>query len=513
MLYSNRSPGSPPTRFGMKSAATLCLLSVLSAVCADESGPSWIRDLEKAKNKAKSKEKDLLVVFTGRGWCQPCELLDQRVFQNPDFVKAAGKPFLFVELDFNFGDTELEKRRQTEYGQLKHRYLVLGYPTIVLTDAAGLPYAKMAGYSKDAGPDRMILKMEKARHSKKIRDDCFGKANSSPESRLRVRHLHDGIQAIAHLLGSLEDNGGNDPVLSFYGRKVEEILKSTQASGVRDSYIARKKAQELWLTRPSTVTAEKLQTFVAAGDYKGGIDYIDSILKKEINPETVWNLQLTRQGYFEADGNHEAAIRNAEHLAKSRNIPERIRERILDSQARSFACSGRLPEAIMQYDRRIESSTDNKQTLRLLYRKAALVEFGGKLDQTAIAWKAYRDFSKPHSVEWLNGTTLLARTLQKLERYQDASVLFGQIFETLETQKRQDIVLKWPWSEDPHLLWLEAANCHLALGQHNTAKELISRTENGISLLQASARNGDKEFAERLQKIATALTEEMKNVD
>ena len=43
--------------------------------------------------------------------------------------------------------------------------------------------------------------------------------------RERAEHLHQGITAVARLLGSLEDRG-DDPVLVFYKPQVEEIRQA-----------------------------------------------------------------------------------------------------------------------------------------------------------------------------------------------------------------------------------------------------------------------------------------------
>lgn len=39
-------------------------------------GPSWIRDFNEGQRKARAESKDLLVVFTGHGWCASCQDLD-----------------------------------------------------------------------------------------------------------------------------------------------------------------------------------------------------------------------------------------------------------------------------------------------------------------------------------------------------------------------------------------------------------------------------------------------------
>jgi hypothetical protein len=93
-----------------------------SLPAADKAG--WTSDHDKAKTNARDSAKDLVIVFTGRGWCYQCDLLDREVFQQAAFVKAAGKDYILVELDFTFGDPKADKDRQVRYRKFQEKYLV-----------------------------------------------------------------------------------------------------------------------------------------------------------------------------------------------------------------------------------------------------------------------------------------------------------------------------------------------------------------------------------------------------
>jgi thioredoxin-related protein len=121
-------------------------LSAGSSSAGDK--PVWLHELEDGKKEARDSAKDLMIVFTGHGWCYHCELLDREVFQQAAFVKAAGKDYVFVEFDFTFGDTKADKDREARYRKLQEKYLVRSFPTVVLADADGSPYAIQSGYAK-----------------------------------------------------------------------------------------------------------------------------------------------------------------------------------------------------------------------------------------------------------------------------------------------------------------------------------------------------------------------------
>jgi thioredoxin-related protein len=489
---------------------TVAAYGVLTLASVSEAaGPAWIHDIDEGKRIASAANKDLAVVFTGRGWCQPCELLDQYVFQDQEFAAASAEDYVFIELDFTFGDSIDEQERETKYLQLKKQYLVPAYPTVVLMDAHGLAFATMVGYSKDVGPERMAEQFKSARVAKLVRDEFFRKAQSAGNERARIKHLHEGIQAVASQFASLEQHG-DDPVLAFYGPQVDEILSTLldPESAIRLTYVNRANQRDAWQKADSVrrQREETLRKFAAAQDYRGAIEYLDSILPEAADTDVYWQLQVRRQEYQEAARDYDGAIRNAQQLLNSAGVPARARESILDSEARCLESLNRSEEAIAHYDRRIEASAaDPKRKLKLLCDKGYLVQRVGQTPEAIEAWKAYRDFAQPKSFEWLTATSCLARYLQKSGDSVAALSLFEQILSTLAEAERGEIVLAWPWSAAGAFITLEAAECHIAKGTLSDAKELIDRAVVEIDALRISRRQEDKERANELHEKVTAL--------
>src|SRR5262245_26237004 len=79
--------------------AGACMLFALNADRGSaqdkEVKSAWIRDLDGAKKEATTSKKDLLIVFTGHGWCLHCQELDREVFQQAAFVEPAKRDFVF----------------------------------------------------------------------------------------------------------------------------------------------------------------------------------------------------------------------------------------------------------------------------------------------------------------------------------------------------------------------------------------------------------------------------------
>jgi len=98
----------------------------------------WSTDLEKALEKAKAEKKSVLVEFTGSDWCPPCIAMRKNVFSKKEFVDAASKKFILVELDFPNGDAELKKKNEP----LAEKYKIEGFPTVILLTPEGKEFTR-----------------------------------------------------------------------------------------------------------------------------------------------------------------------------------------------------------------------------------------------------------------------------------------------------------------------------------------------------------------------------------
>lgn len=122
-----------------------------AAPAAAEAAIPWVKNWDAAKAQAKKEGKDLLIDFTGSDWCGWCIKLEEEVFHHTEFLAEATKQFVFVFLDFPHGEDKLKEVVSKELNDsLSEAYAVQGFPTIVLADADGLPYAK-TGY-QEGGP-------------------------------------------------------------------------------------------------------------------------------------------------------------------------------------------------------------------------------------------------------------------------------------------------------------------------------------------------------------------------
>jgi thiol:disulfide interchange protein len=118
----------------------ICALSASTLVTSAVAEPlkGWGDDLAKALVQAKSQNKPVLVEFTGSDWCPPCKMMRTNVFSKQEFVAAAAKKFILVEIDMPRGDKEVAKKNQPTV----EKYRIDGFPTVILLDAAGKEFSR-----------------------------------------------------------------------------------------------------------------------------------------------------------------------------------------------------------------------------------------------------------------------------------------------------------------------------------------------------------------------------------
>jgi thioredoxin-related protein len=127
------------------------LLALLMAPLAAFGAEGWLTDFEAAKKQAAAEKKDILVDFTGSDWCGWCVKLDKEVFSTEAF--KAQKDFVLVALDFP-RRKEVPADQKAKNEALMTRWGVRGFPTIILTNAKGEPYAR-TGY-QPGGPEKYL---------------------------------------------------------------------------------------------------------------------------------------------------------------------------------------------------------------------------------------------------------------------------------------------------------------------------------------------------------------------
>lgn len=130
------------------------LASVLSG---PKRGP-WEESETIAKQRSVREGKPLLIWFTDSGKSPMCLALNQELFSSDDFGKWASEKLVrlrvdatakITDTDLDLGSTEDRRVRIIDYAkELKKRYKILGFPTLVMLSPSGEVVGKFRGYKR-----------------------------------------------------------------------------------------------------------------------------------------------------------------------------------------------------------------------------------------------------------------------------------------------------------------------------------------------------------------------------
>lgn len=102
----------------------------------------WEQDFAKARTQAAQEKKDVLILFDGSDWCPYSMQLADDVMSHASFLDGVRQAFVPVIVDFPQNPPALAKVRDRARNEtLAQQFWVNSYPTIILTDPEGLPYA------------------------------------------------------------------------------------------------------------------------------------------------------------------------------------------------------------------------------------------------------------------------------------------------------------------------------------------------------------------------------------
>ncbi len=219
----------PRLRF-MRRLLPAILLALTSTAIGVEG--AWLTDFDKAREKARKENKYLLVDFTGSDWCGWCIRLKKEVFGEKAFQEQASKDFVLVSLDFpkkpeNIQKVPLEQQRRNQ--ELVQQYNVTGFPTILLMDAEGRPFAT-TGY-QPGGVEAYLKHIGKLRDNQRKVEELLkkGEQEDLPAAE-RARALHQALE--------LSPSTAMDAQYRATIQKIIE-LDADNALGLRNVYLYR----------------------------------------------------------------------------------------------------------------------------------------------------------------------------------------------------------------------------------------------------------------------------------
>ncbi len=139
----------------LKTLATLAVAASTSLTLLAEEG--WSDNYKDTLAKAKAEKKLLLAEFTGSDWCPPCKKQAAEVFGAQEFKDFAAKQLVLLQLDFP-RSKPLTDEVKAQNNELKTKFGIKGFPTVIMLDGDGKELARWVGYG-GGGPADLIGKI------------------------------------------------------------------------------------------------------------------------------------------------------------------------------------------------------------------------------------------------------------------------------------------------------------------------------------------------------------------
>ena len=254
-------------------------------------GEGWTSDFAAAKKEAAESKKDLLVDFTGSDWCGWCIKLNDEVFKQEPFKAGVKDTFVLVEIDFPKDKSKLSEETHAQNKELGGKYAIQGYPTILLTDAEGRPYAA-TGYQK-GGPEKYVEHLNELRGNKAKRDEAFAAASKA-----------EGLEKAKALVSALDAMGLEDEVVAnFYGDVAKQIKEADpkDETGFGKEAAAKQRLADF---------QKGLQELAGKQDMDGALALVDKTLKEGgFGADETQQLMMTRAVIFAQQSKFEEALK------------------------------------------------------------------------------------------------------------------------------------------------------------------------------------------------------------
>jgi thioredoxin-related protein len=281
----------PATMKSIKITSTLCaaIMALHGSVFAG--GEGWSADYAASKKLAAESKKDMLLDFTGSDWCGWCIKLNDEVFKHEPFKAGVKDTFVLVELDYPKDKSKLSEETQKQNAELGEKYAVQGYPSILLCDSEGRPYAA-TGYQK-GGPEKYVEHLNELRENKTKRDEAFAAA-SKAEGPAKAKALVAALDAM-----KLEDG----MVANFYG----DIADQIKAADPKDESGFGKKAAG---KKRMADFQNNLQELAANQDMDGALALVDKTIKEGgFETEETLQMMMTRAVIFAQQEKFDEALK------------------------------------------------------------------------------------------------------------------------------------------------------------------------------------------------------------
>jgi thioredoxin-related protein len=285
------------------------LLALSTLATAYAGGEGWTHDFEAAKKQAAAENKAMLLDFTGSDWCGWCIKLNKEVFQEEAFKTGVKDKLVLVELDYPRDTSKLSDDTKAQNNKLRDEFKIKGYPTILLCDASGKPFAK-TGYQA-GGAEKYVAHLDELLAVRTKRDAAFAAAEKATDDATKAKCLIEGLKAM-----------NTDLVDISYGDVITRIgeLDKDDSTGFvkeRKEAAAKKEAAAAAQQQVQKFMQEKIAPLMQSKDYDQAATAVDGFIKENPTLSDIMKASLSlnvRMPAFVEKGDADGAAKLIDEL-------------------------------------------------------------------------------------------------------------------------------------------------------------------------------------------------------
>lgn len=329
----------------------------------------WMTDLDAAIQRASAEKKDLLLNFTGSDWCVWCMKLKREVFDDEEFRSEGSKGFVWVEIDFPQNRASMGVEAQKKNQEWLEKFGVEGFPTIILADHKGRPYAR-TGY-RPGGAKKYLEHLAEFGKVRALRDDELAKAAAAGGAE-RAAHLDRALEAV-----------GESFALASYRDEIRQIIEADadDNAGLRSKYEERIELAEV---RKVLDRVNREFDGENADEMLKLVDEAKSRFGSKLKPRL--ELGTFRVELLHAAGRAEEAAKAVDELLGAGGIPAETRVELGLRKAAMLRERDRLDDAVAVFDGLLaDAGVEGEMRLRLRAQRADLLGDIGRTDEAVRA--------------------------------------------------------------------------------------------------------------------------------
>ena len=249
----------------------------------------WIQDYEEAIKLASEKGVDIFINFTGFDLLSRNLKIKKEVFSQQAFIDDIQNYYVLLKIDDPMDESITSEETKAKNDALRMRYGVNSFPTIILADAAGIPYA-ITSY-KEGGPKKYLEHIHELHNTKEQMLKLLIKADETTITGIEKAKLID--EALSLIPSKIVDR--------FYRDRIDQIIEldSENKASLSYKYKLARRVDDIYILVSQLQHEQNKDT-----DYNKIIELSDAVIEEfEPQGKTLQTIYLVKSNAYYSNNN------------------------------------------------------------------------------------------------------------------------------------------------------------------------------------------------------------------